>query len=377
MKLHQHRPLSRNPEDKAFSLATGLAGLWQRCARGPLGRDDGAGVKSGNRAPGLTIFLVGVCLSIAQFVMVRDFVTILYGEELVIVLVTAAFFVGMSLGYLMSRRVSRKTFRLLFVVSIFLQLSFPFSYRGLAAGISAWDLPGAWFLVLTFAYALVFSSALAMFLPRLVDGGPGTNSPADRLKTFYTLELLGFAAGFLLVGLTWNQPLTALLPIYWVLAGCILYCVIPKPFPVLVYGACALFSVLTLDAMDRMSTALLYEHKHGVDQPKILKTLNSPYQKVEVVEDRRGRRALYLDGLKNLNSGNLEVLNHYIAKVPARLMRPQATLLIGNGTLSSVPKVYPLSDRVTSVELDPGVLAVGLIRSPPTLSPPFVPVAVR
>ena len=40
------------------------------------------------------LFLVGACLSTSQFVMIRDFVTILYGEEVVIVLVTAAFFSG-------------------------------------------------------------------------------------------------------------------------------------------------------------------------------------------------------------------------------------------------------------------------------------------
>ena len=44
----------------------------------------------------LFLFLIGVCLGIAQFVMIRDFVTILYGEEVIIVLVTAAFFYGLS-----------------------------------------------------------------------------------------------------------------------------------------------------------------------------------------------------------------------------------------------------------------------------------------
>ena len=44
------------------------------------------------------LFLVGACLSISQFVMIRDFVTILYGEEVVIILVTAAFFLGLSIG---------------------------------------------------------------------------------------------------------------------------------------------------------------------------------------------------------------------------------------------------------------------------------------
>ncbi len=50
------------------------------------------------------LFLVGVGLSIAQFIMIRDFVTVLYGEEVVIVLVTAAFLAGLSVGYLLSLR---------------------------------------------------------------------------------------------------------------------------------------------------------------------------------------------------------------------------------------------------------------------------------
>jgi hypothetical protein len=45
------------------------------------------------------LFLVGACLSISQFVMIRDFVAILYGEEVVIILVTAAFFLGLSIGF--------------------------------------------------------------------------------------------------------------------------------------------------------------------------------------------------------------------------------------------------------------------------------------
>jgi hypothetical protein len=61
------------------------------------------------REPAL-LFLVGACLSIAQFVMIRDFVTILYGEEVVIILVTAAFFLGLSIGYFLSLKFSEKFF---------------------------------------------------------------------------------------------------------------------------------------------------------------------------------------------------------------------------------------------------------------------------
>ncbi|MBT3921986.1 MAG: hypothetical protein HOF21_05365, partial [Nitrospina sp.] len=64
-------------------------------------------------------------------------------------------------------------------------------------------------------------------------------------------------------------------------------------------------------------------------------------------------------GLLNLNASDLEDLNYYIAKIPASLIKPEKTLIIGNGTLSSVSKVYPYSKFVQSVELDSGVLLAG------------------
>ena len=68
--------------------------------------------------------------------MIRDFVTILYGEEVVIILVTAAFFLGLSIGYFLSLKFSDKFFHNSFLVIVFLHLTFPFSYRMLAAEIA-------------------------------------------------------------------------------------------------------------------------------------------------------------------------------------------------------------------------------------------------
>ena len=56
------------------------------------------------------LFLVGVCLSISQFIMIRDFVTILYSEKVVIILVTVAFFLGLSIGYYLSLKFSEEFF---------------------------------------------------------------------------------------------------------------------------------------------------------------------------------------------------------------------------------------------------------------------------
>src|SRR2546430_8732742 len=116
----------------------------------------------------IILFLTGVGLSIAQFVMIRDFVTVLYGEEVVIILVTAAFFAGLSAGYLLSMRLSRRIFEYLFVLSVFLHLSFPFSYRYLAAWFASLNVGGYIYITLLFFYALMFTAVFAAVLPRLV-----------------------------------------------------------------------------------------------------------------------------------------------------------------------------------------------------------------
>ena len=121
----------------------------------------------------------------------------------------------------------------------------------------------------------------------------------------------------------------------------------------------AIVSSNSIEQVDRRTTALLYEYKHYFDEAETLLTINSAYQKVEVTKEGDGELYLYSDGLLNLNASDLEDLNYYIAETPACLIKPEKTLIIGNGTLSSVPKDYPHSKFLQSVELDPGVLLAG------------------
>jgi spermidine synthase len=315
----------------------------------------------------LTLFLVGAALSIAQFIMIRDFVSILYGEEVVIVLVTASFFLGLSAGYLLSLRLSRRMFEVLRALAIFLHLSFPFSYRYIAAWLSQVDASGYWFLVLLFFYALLFNTIFAVFLPRLItleqDSG---RSEGEKLRVYYALELAGFMSGFFVVIFSWVKPFAWLMVPYWVILGVVLHLVLRRAWLTGAYALVALPVILNLQQIDYGSTALLYRYKHHMPGAETLYSENSPYQKVEVLKDGGGGLHLYLDGLQNLNSTNLEGLNYIIARVPAALVRPRKALLIGNGTLSSVPKIYPFSGEVASVELDPGVLKAGrLFFTPP------------
>jgi spermidine synthase len=308
----------------------------------------------------LLLFLVGACLSISQFVMIRDFVTILYGEEVVIILVTAAFFLGLSIGYFLSLKFSEKFFHNSFLVIVFLHLTFPFSYRMLAAEIARLDLHGYVYVVLMFIYALIFSSIFAVFLPRLVhEKSSDKESALQKMKVLYSMELIGFAAGFAIVGMSWNKGVDFILPIYWALLAVIIHLALQKKTWTIAFVLLALVSSNFIEQVDRRTTALLYEYKHHFDEAETLLTINSAYQKVEVIKDEDGELYLYLDGLLNLNASDLEDLNYYIAETPARLIKPEKTLIVGNGTLSSVPKVYPHSKFVQSVELDAGVLLAG------------------
>ena len=303
----------------------------------------------------ILLFLVGVCLSISQFVMIRDFVTILYGEEVVIILVTAAFFLALSIGYYLSLEFSEKFFETAFLTIAFLHLTFPFSYRMLAVQIARADLQGIWYMALMFSYALIFSSIFAVFLPRRVHG----ETAPQKMRTLYSMELVGFAVGFAIVGMSWNKGVDFIIPIYWFLLAIAIHLALQKTFWTAGFALVAVLAGSSLTEVDKRTTALLYENKHSLENAKTLISINSAYQKVEVMEDSYGERYLYLDGLLNLNASDLEDLNYYIAEVPAILIKPEKTLIIGNGTLSSVPKVYPYSGFVQSVELDAGVLHAG------------------
>ncbi len=214
-------------------------------------------------------------------------------------------------------------------------------------------------MTLMFAYALLFSSMFACFLPQLVHGEDDGASSRQRLKIFYSVELAGFVMGFAIIGWSWNQVLSPLLMVYWTLLTAVLYLAVKDKVFTGIFAILAIWASLGLNARDMKSTELLYQYKHGKENIELLYSINSPYQKVEVLQRPDGGKYLYLDGLQNLNSSDLEVLNHYIAKIPAKLTRPERALIIGNGTLSSVSKVYPYTKKLTSVELDPGVLKAG------------------
>jgi hypothetical protein len=73
----------------------------------------------------------------------------------------------------------------------------------LAAEIARLHFHGYIYVVLMFVYALIFSSIFAVFLPRLVlEKSPDKETAIQKMKVLYSIELIGFAGGFAIVGMS-------------------------------------------------------------------------------------------------------------------------------------------------------------------------------
>jgi spermidine synthase len=80
---------------------------------------------------------------------------------------------------------------------------------------------------------------------------------------------------------------------------------------------------------------------------------------VDVLELPDGERALYLDGLSHFNGSYGIRLNVIVGEVPASLIEPQNSLVIGAGVMQTEQLIAAHGEHVTTVELDPMVADVG------------------
>ncbi|MBX3232598.1 MAG: hypothetical protein KIT84_16605 [Labilithrix sp.] len=296
----------------------------------------------------------GGALATSQALIVRELVSGLFGEEIVILLVNATLFAAISLGYWWAPRLTRTAVGpKLFVAGCLLHLSLPVLPRW---GFALLDTTSA-VVRLPFAVGLAacLLAPLATLLPRAVA------EQEDRvagMRWSYSAELAGFLGGLLVVHVSFGHPVVVLMTLHWILLGGVLALSMGRR-PALAFAVPAALLLPSLPARAQAASTAVYRNVHGMKHADVVFSIDSPYQRVEVVDDGPGRRSLYLDGLENLNASDLALLNEYLAVIPARLMRPRRVLLVGNGTLSLVAPLLVLAEEVVTVELDPVVVETG------------------
>ncbi|MBX3225407.1 MAG: hypothetical protein KF795_33185 [Labilithrix sp.] len=304
-----------------------------------------------------TLALAGAALATTQLLAVRELVSGLFGEEVVILLVNATLFAAISCGYWLAPRMRRfgRAGEIAFVAGCLLHLSLPVLPRRAFAWLAAHRWSGAAPLVLAVGIAIALMAPLSTLLPRAV---AGYADPVEGMRRSYGAELVGFMLGLGLTQLCFGHGIEVLIALDWSLLALVAGLALgPRALAIVAFPAALLWPSLPERA--RAASSALYRDVHGMRSANVVFSVDSPYQRVEVVDDGPGRRSLYLDGLENLNANDLALLNEYLAVVPARAARPASTLVIGNGTLSLVAPLATLSDDLLTVEIDPVVVAAG------------------
>ena len=282
--------------------------------------------------------------------MIREVTALLRGTELVILLVTLAYFAGYSVGYGAAGRLSFPQVRSLSLAAWGVHLTLPFSFRYLGGALAGWE--GGAFLVVLFLTAFALSSFYSVLLPRFIDEA----SDSERsLARSYGSELAGAIAGVALLYVVARSP--------W--ATAVVYQAALALLVVLIWrralvGALAVAAVsvyaLAFPALDARSLSFSYASIQGIDSPQVLSSVNTFYQRVDILRSGTGRRYIYLSGRMNYGSNALVRFNAALSELPARLLKPRRALIVGSGSMASVWSVSPHAGHVTTVELDPAVV---------------------
>ena len=305
----------------------------------------------------IILFLSGLNLMIIQFVMIRSFSAILFGTEMIILIVTISYFFGYSIGYYLSDKLTFLALEILSVLVLMTHLTLPFSLRYFFGFLLYHELDFLSLVFSIFLCSFLFSFFYSLLLPKFI-GEEGY----DSLSRFYRLELIGglvgifilflssqFIHGNLLLMICYLSTLTIILHLLWR----------SKAFLVNAIVMILLYSIMS-SRMEALSVSYFYKNSKGMKEAKHVFSTHSPYQNIEVIEDRFGMRHLYLDGVRHFGGDSLSDFNYYIAGLPASLLNQPTILIVGSGSLGSLIHVLPSAKEVKTVEIDRMVIDAGL-----------------
>ena len=303
------------------------------------------------RTHGMIVFLGGINLILIQWVLVRELTALLLGTELVVLGVSVAYFVGLSVGYWASSKIRQSWFVTLGLLTLAMHLALPIWFRLLVAALSSTGAYWAAFIILPVLTVFGVSSFYSILLPRFIDHTEGN------LPSLYALELLGSAVGVLALVLLGGMGLTAVYLLYCASLLLMLVALRARPTLILLTGALSFAWMMLFPTLNNLTNAVWYEQLHSLPQGTVTRfSAYSAYQKVDVLEDPAGNRYLYLDGLLHFGTDRWSRLNVIMGSVPAALLSPQNTLVIGAGSMQIERLIAEQGGQVTTVELDPVVV---------------------
>ncbi len=305
--------------------------------------------------PAVIVFFGGVNLILIQWVLVRELTALLMGTELVILLVSVAYFSGLSIGYKLAGRIPRSWLVPLGIATLVLHITLPIWFRLLVAGLDSIGAFGAAYLALPVLTPFIVSAFYSMFLPLFADNHEGA------LPKLYALELFGSVAGVLVLVVLGGFGLQTVYVVYSAGLLLILLALGLRRMLVSVLAVGTVGWLMFLPGAHFWSNALWFEQVQ--DLPSGTQTLfsgYSPYQKVDVLETTDGVRYLFLDSLEHFGGGGTTRLDIVAGQIPASLLSPDNALVLGAGSMEMAAFIAEHAGHVTTVEIDPMVVDASL-----------------
>ena len=296
------------------------------------------------------LFLAGFLIALAQYFLLQEVTALSSGTEVVVLLVTIAYFTGFSLGYKIAGKVSDRAVKRLTALFFVMSLTFPFSLR-IVAGALAEILPGLALLALLFLAAFVFVSYFSMLLPVYIDKRGGASLP-----NLYAVELCGTAFGFAAVFMVGAAPAWVMSIIYHLAFGLLAVAVLRQKVAAAMVAAMVAISAFLAPYSDAASLAYFYSRAKWLDVSQTMYSVYSPYQKVDIFKTEDGKRYLYLNGILFFGSGSLSLFNLFLTRLPVDAAKPKNVLVLGSGSMQYISYAAKHSEKVTTVELDGAVL---------------------
>lgn len=335
------------------------------------------GVKLSYNQLKVIIFIAGFNLILLQYFIVREYSNIISANELSILFVSAAYFIGFSVGYILSNKISFTALKLIGFVTFILHMIVFASIKFIASYLIFKGFSYEALLLLLFISSFLTSSFYSIFLPKLIQ-----LKGANELTSFYTIELIGASAGiiFFIMAVACSQWL--LFPVYFclfVVLYFILYSGDKWRYALLLFGI-YLVGIFTIHQTDFSAAGTKdYYQSRGFLNPKLLFSENSFYHSVDILETYYDRyqtikqsKISFLNGQKYFDYNypfpgiqndetSLSEFTYFLANLPAHYKyerdgKKQRILILGGGSLYSINRVALYSSKTTVVEIDPTVI---------------------
>lgn len=325
----------------------------------------------------IIIFIAGFNLILLQYLIVREYANIISANELSILFVGAAYFIGFSVGYILSNKISFSVLKLIGFVTFILHMIVFASIKFIASYLVVKGFSYEALLLLLFISSFLTSSFYSIFLPKIIQ-----LKGAGELPTFYSIELIGAAIGiiFFILVVIFSQWL--LLPVYFLLF-LILYFILYSQdkwrYPLLLTGIYLIGIFLIHQTEIGAAGTKDYYQAQGYSNPKLLFSKNSFYHSVDVLETYYDKfqtikqsKISFLNGQKYFDYNypfpgiqndetSLSEFTYFLANLPAHYKfqrdgKKQRVLILGGGSLYSINRVAQYSSKTTVVEIDPAVI---------------------